>query len=111
MQDLMAVTVGVESGGTAVEEKVKRVLFNSVDNPWEFVVEAAKEYKKEFRKTSKIGLPPHVDDILEKEAIMRFGDEEMKKKIEEKQKIREEEIKEHEEQQEAAPEPEEEPAR
>lgn len=59
-------TCTLKSGGSSVDEEIKKKLYNDVENPWEFVIEASKEYKKEFRKTAKIGEPPNIDDILEK---------------------------------------------
>ena len=52
-----------------MDEKVRKALYNHVDNPWKFIVEAADEYKKEFRKTSKIGVPPSVDEFLSKKIM------------------------------------------
>ena len=60
-----------------MEEKVRKALYDHVDNPWEFIVESADEYKKEFAKTSKIGVPPSVDEILSKK-IMEKLDEKKK---------------------------------
>ncbi len=56
-----------------VEEKNKKKLYDDIDDQWLFVLEAATKYKKEFRKTSKIGMPPKIDDILEKTIL---GDDE-----------------------------------
>ncbi len=56
-----------------VEEKNKKKLYDDIDDQWVFVLEAAAKYKKEFRKTSKIGMPPKIDDILEKTIL---GDDE-----------------------------------
>lgn len=47
-----------------MEEKVKKMLYDNVENPWEFVVKASKKYKEEFVKTSKIGRAPSVDAIM-----------------------------------------------
>jgi len=47
-----------------VDEKTRKMLNDNVENPWDFVVEAAKRYKKEFIKTSKIGRPPAIDEVM-----------------------------------------------
>lgn len=49
-----------------MEEEVKKKLYNDIENPWKFVLKAIKVYKDEFRKTSKIGSPPKIDNILER---------------------------------------------
>lgn len=56
-----------------MEEKNKKKLYDDIDDQWVFVLEAAAKYKKEFRKTLKIGMPPKIDDILEKTIL---GDDE-----------------------------------
>ncbi|NLB34654.1 MAG: hypothetical protein GX817_02375 [Elusimicrobia bacterium] len=48
-----------------MEKNVKKMLFDNVENPWEFVVNAVERYKKEFLKTSKIGRAPSIDTVLE----------------------------------------------
>ncbi len=52
-----------------VEEKIMKKLCDDIDDQWVFVLEAAAKYKKEFRKTLKIGIPPKIDDILEKTVL------------------------------------------
>ncbi len=47
-----------------MEEKIKKMLKDNVENPWEFSVKAALRYKKEFLKTSKIGSPPSIDNVV-----------------------------------------------
>ena len=47
-----------------MEEKIRQMLYDNVDNPWEFVVKAAGRYKKEFQKTSKIGRAPSVEAVM-----------------------------------------------
>lgn len=56
-----------------MKKEVKKVLLNSIDHPWEFVVEAAVEYKKRFKKTYKIGEPPSVDQVLGDMALAKAG--------------------------------------
>lgn len=49
-----------------MSEEKKIRTYDDIDDPWAFVIEASQRYKREFRKTSKIGTPPKVDDIIEK---------------------------------------------
>ncbi len=44
--------------------KLVKQIYDKVDNQWLFIVEAAAKYKEEFKKTSKIGQPPKIDDVL-----------------------------------------------
>jgi hypothetical protein len=71
------------AGGIGVKEEVKKMLYDEIENPWEFVVKAAGEYKKEFRKTAKIGVPPKIDDMLVKALMKQKGIEPEEKKKEE----------------------------
>ncbi len=48
-----------------MKEKVRKKIYNNIDDSWEYVLRSAKKYKEEFKKTAKIGEPPHIDDILE----------------------------------------------
>lgn len=48
-----------------MKEEVKKKIYDNIDNSWEYVLRSAKKYKEEFKKTAKIGEPPHIDDILE----------------------------------------------
>ncbi|MBN2407227.1 MAG: hypothetical protein JXJ19_05980 [Elusimicrobia bacterium] len=47
-----------------MDRDTMRILYDKIENPWEFIVKASKEYKEEFRKTSKIGNPPKLEDIM-----------------------------------------------
>ena len=47
-----------------MEEKIREMLYDKVENPWEFVIKAAEKYKVEFNKTSMIGRAPSVDDVM-----------------------------------------------
>ena len=47
-----------------MEENIKKMLYDNVENPWEFVIKAASRYKQEFIKTSKIGKPPAIDEVM-----------------------------------------------
>lgn len=69
-----------------MDEKIKRKLYDEVKDPWAFVIRASKYYKSEFRKTSKIGIPPKIDDILEAVILNKDIEETDTKKKSEKEK-------------------------
>ncbi|MFC2091324.1 hypothetical protein ACFLTD_00945 [Elusimicrobiota bacterium] len=47
-----------------MDEEGRRIVYDNIEDPWAFVLRATRLYKKEFLKTSKIGQPPKVDDII-----------------------------------------------
>ena len=57
-----------------MEDYIKKELYDNTENSWEFVLELAAMYKKEFVKTSKIGQPPKIDDIITKAIKIRLGE-------------------------------------
>ena len=64
-----------------MELKVKKLLYNNIENPWDFIVKASAVYKEEFRKTSKTGNPPRIDDILSRMILeQESGNKKEKKK-------------------------------
>ena len=70
----------LEYGGVFVEKSVMKLMYNNIENSWEFIKKATKVYEEEFAKTSKIGTPPKIDDIIERvlldELNIKAGDEE-----------------------------------
>ena len=58
-----------------MEEYIKKELYDNIENPWEFVLEVADMYKVEFAKTSKIGQPPRIEDVLTKAIKIRLGED------------------------------------
>lgn len=47
-----------------MNEETRKLLDEKVTDPWSFVIETSQRYKIEFEKTSKIGQPPKIDDII-----------------------------------------------
>ncbi|MFH1415126.1 MAG: hypothetical protein ABIH89_03460 [Elusimicrobiota bacterium] len=48
-----------------MKESTKEKLYDNVEDVWGFVKKASAMYKEAFRKTSKIGQAPKIDDIIE----------------------------------------------
>ena len=70
-----------------MENYIKKDLYDNTENSWEFVLEVSEMYKKEFAKTSKIGQPPKIDDVITKAIKIRLGEN-----IIEADKVKEEEV-------------------
>jgi hypothetical protein len=48
----------------SMDEDKRKIVYDDIEDPWEFVIRASERYKKAFRKTAKIGMPPKVDEII-----------------------------------------------
>ncbi len=57
------------NGGKIVDENIRQKLYDNVEDSWDFVLRAVANYKIAFNKTSKIGVAPKIDDIIEKTLI------------------------------------------
>jgi hypothetical protein len=73
-----------------MKEDVKQKVYDDITEPWEFVLKASERYKREFRKTAKIGVPPKIDDIVEK-TVLGVEEEEIEEVVEESEEEQAEE--------------------